>query len=151
MQFPANIPLYADRNVAFDATVMFVGWDFTGAAIKMQVRLAPDAPGTPLLDLSTAGSGVSIDYAGTDTVANHIAADRITADQVPTGYTTADDMTLSLVAFSASKAAMALSAVPADENGDPVNLAYDILITPSGGTEDKYQYGAFIVRGTVTQ
>jgi hypothetical protein len=151
MQFPANTPLYADRNVAFDATVMFVGWDFTAATIRMQVRLAPDTSGTPLINLATGGSGVTVDYAGTDTVANHISAGRITPEQIPSGYEVTDQMTLSLVTFSVAKAAMALASVPAAENGDDINLAYDILVTPGGGAEDKYQYGPFVVRGTVTQ
>lgn len=150
MQLPANFPLYGDRNVAFSATVAFIGFDFTGAAARMQVRTAPDVGGTPLVSLSV-GSGITISYAGTDTVANHVAAGRITEDEVPSGYVDTSNMTLSLLDFAISKAVMALSSAPAEEDGDSIELAYDILITPSGGTEDKYQYGPFIVRGTVTQ
>lgn len=151
MQFPANIPLYADRNVLFDATIAFIGFDFTGAAIAMQVRLAPDVVGTALVTLATGGSGITISYAGTDTVANHIAAGRLTAEQVPSNYANTDSLTLTLVNIQISKVTMALASVPAEEDGDTVSLAYDILITPSGGAQDKYVYGDFIVRGTVTQ
>jgi hypothetical protein len=45
---------------------------------------------------------------------------------------------------------MAFASVPAFEKGDTVELAYDLLITPSGSDEDKYAYGPFYVRGTVT-
>lgn len=150
MQQPALIPLYGDRRVLFDATIMFVGFDFTGASARMQVRTAPDVSGTALLDIST-GSGITIPYAGTDTVANHIAADRLTADQVPSGYDSTDNLTLSLVTLRRSASGMAFASVPSEEKGDAVTLAYDLLITPSGGDEDKYAYGPFILRGTVVQ
>jgi hypothetical protein len=149
MQTPALIPLYGDRNVLFVGDMLFVGFNFTGAAMRMMVRAAPDAAGSALVTLSV-GSGITISYAGTDTVQNHISAGRITAEQVPDGYALADSMILSVVDIQIAKATMAFGAIPAAENGDTIELAYDLLIAPSGGVEDKYAYGPFYVRGTVT-
>lgn len=157
MQQPALIPLYADRNVIFAATIAFFGFDFTGGSGRMQVKLAPDASGSALIDLasttSSTAAGVRIAYAGTDTLANHIAAGRIDPADLPQQYsdlTDTDDLTLSIVGIRILKAAMALASVPAPESGDTEVLAYDLLITPSGGDEDKYAYGPFNLRGTVT-
>lgn len=156
MQQPANFTLYGDRRLAFNDTVAFFGFDLTGAAVRMDVRTAPDASGAALLTLSTGTGEITIAYAGTDTVANHIAAGRISREDLPNegGYSEladGDNLALTLIDLHIDAADMVLAAVPAFENGDSVELAFDILITPTAGEEEKYAYGPFAVRGTVTQ
>lgn len=53
MAIAARLPLAAWRNEAHSWTMRFVGIDLTGKALRMQVRLAPDTPGAPLIDLGT--------------------------------------------------------------------------------------------------
>jgi hypothetical protein len=155
MQSPAKIDLYADRNVLFGVSFGFFEKDFTGASFAMKVRQEPDEGGTALITLGTTTSstaeGVRRIYAGSDTIANHIAAGRTTAAKAAkAGYALTDTVLLSVVGVRILAATMALAAYPSDELGDNLPLAYDLLITPSGGDADKYVYGAFIVRGTVT-
>lgn len=151
MQTPVDLALYGDRNVLFNTTLGFYDLDLTGATFRMQIRVSPDQGGSPLVSLTTGAGGIVLVYAGTDTVANHIASNRITEKQVQTaGYADTDTLTLSLVNVQISQAAMAFASTPAAEVGDDVLLSYDFLVTPAAGTEDKYLYGPFIVRGTVT-
>lgn len=150
MQAPVDLALYGDRNILFNTTLGFFDLDLTGGSFRLQVRLSPDATGSPLISLTTGSGGLVLVYAGTDTVANHLASNRISASQVPIGLATTDSLTLSLLNVQISQASMAFAAVPAAEEGDDVLLAYDLLVTPAAGTEDKYLYGPFIVRGTVT-
>lgn len=152
MQSPGRLPLGGDRWTPFVRTLQFEGIDFTGATFALQVRLTPDTPGTPLADLGTVATssaeGVRLIYGGTDTVANHIAAGRI--DAAPDGYSSGDNLTLSLVGIRINETTM--EAMPdATELGADAEFAWDILITPSGGLKDRYLYGPFTVRAGVTQ
>ena len=52
MATAANLPIVADRVGACVRTIVFRGLDLTGVALAMQVRLAPDTPGAPLIDLA---------------------------------------------------------------------------------------------------
>jgi hypothetical protein len=157
METPANIALNGDRNVLFDQTIAFFGFDFTGASARAMIRTAPDATGSALVTLafvsSSTAEGVRLVYAGTDTIANHIAAGRIEQTDLPPPYdqlADTDELALSLIGIHILKATMAFASAPAGAAGDTISLAYDLLITPSGGIEDKYAYGPFNVRGTVT-
>lgn len=154
MRKPIPWDVFGDRNIDFNETIPIVGRDFSGATFASQVRLTPDAPGSPLITLA-----VSLTYGGSDTVENHIAAGRINAgikDYVNpnTGakYADGDTVPLSLITLHADHSDMIAPGVPAaSETGDDVTLAYDVLITPSGGSQDKWVAGKFTVRGTVTQ
>lgn len=141
----------ADRWVACIRTFAFVGLDFTGATFIAQVRLTPDATGSPLVNLATVGSlaseGICLLYAGTDTITNHIAAGRIS--EVPSGYTGASSVALSQLGFRINETTMEALPFPA-ERGDDAILAWDMQITPSGGIKDKYLGGTFTVRAGVT-
>lgn len=148
---PALIPIAADRWVACIRTIAFVGLDLTGAAFASQVRIAPDTSGAPLVDLTTvttaAAEGVRLIYGGTDTIANHIAAGRLNA--VPPGYSNSSSVPLSVVGLRINETTMEGLATPLDAS-DKI-LAWDMHITPSGGTKDKYAGGTFTVRAGVTQ
>lgn len=152
MQNPGRLPLGGDRWTPFVRTLTFEGIDLTGAAFAMQVRLKPDTPGAPLVDLSTVASasaqGVRLIYGGTDTVANHIAAGRLLA--APKGLLSTDNLALSLVGIRINETTM--EGLPAaDEVGNDAPLAWDMHITPASGTKEKYLYGPFTVRAGVTQ
>lgn len=154
MRTPIPWTIYGDRGVNLDETIPIVGRDFTGATYRCQVRLTPDAPGSALIS-----PVISLTYGGTDTVANHIAAGRINAKieeyvnpATNTNYAPGDSVPLSLVHVHVDNSLMKAPDVPAAiPLGDDVTLAWDLLITPSGGSEDKWVAGGFVVRGTVVQ
>lgn len=149
---PGRYDIAADRWVACIRTLTFVGLDFTDAVFAMQVRLTGDASGSPLVDLATvttsSAEGVRLIYAGTDTIANHIAAGRL--DDVPSGYASGDSIALSQVGIRINETTIEALPFP-EERGDDIDLAWDMLITPSGGIKDKYIGGKFTVRAGVTQ
>lgn len=142
---PASLDIRADRSCPFRRDVPVVGYDFTGAAFVMQIRAVPDAPDPALVNLTTQTTdiqGVRLIYAGFDTVANHIAAGRI--PEAPPGYELTDSVTMSLLGLRIDKTVMkALS--PPFVVGDTAELAWSLHITPSGGFEDRYAGGKFIV------
>lgn len=155
MQKPPKEDLYADRYVMFTLQMAFFNEDFTGATFAMKVRDKPDEGGLPAISLATTTStttdGIRLIYAGTDTVANHIAAGRVSeAQALKAGYTTTDTVALSVIGFLITATTMALTDYPAYEIGDIRELAYDFLITLPSGITEKYFWGDFNVRGTVT-
>lgn len=149
---PGRYDLAADRWVACIRTFSFVGLNFTGATFLAHIRLTPDAAGSPLVALATVGSaaseGIYLSYGGTDTITNHIAAGRIS--EVPSGYTGASSVPLSVVGLRVNETTMEGLPFPA-ERGDDAVLAWDMHITPSGGIKDKYLGGIFTVRAGATQ
>jgi hypothetical protein len=160
---PANIPLRADRNVLFRRTLAFVDFDFTGATFKAAIKPTPDADGPALVSLTTQTTdvqGVRLSYAGTDIIANHLSAGRLSQANVTallkqinsaTGarFVATDSILLSIVALKIDKATMTNTSIfpLPDERGEDVAYAWDILIAPSGGDEDKYAGGAFVIQG----
>lgn len=164
MRSPVKIDLVADRGVAFSDTITRVGVNLTGATFRMQVRLYPDAPGTPIITMTT-GAGVFLSYGGTATVSAHITAGRLTSEiysyvNPATGvnYVAADSVALTVLLLGVSAATMAgvptgLIPYPAERGDDWVG-AWDLLVDTDGGgsaTEDKWFYGEFRVRGSATQ
>jgi hypothetical protein len=152
MRNPIRWDLYGDRRLNLEEDIPLVGRDFTGATFASQVRLTPDAPGSPLITPT-----VSLTYGGTDTVANHVSAGRISdaiyeVDRIPgVKYVSTDMIALSVIHVHVDNGSMISPYVPAaSETGDDVTLAWDMLITPSGAAADKWFYGDFIVRGIVT-
>lgn len=152
MKTPGRYDIAADRWVACIRTMTFVGYDFTDAVFAMQVRLTGDAGGSPLIDLATvttsSAEGVRLIYGGTDTIANHITAGRLSG--VPSGYESTDSVALSHVGIRINETTMEGLPFPS-ERGDNAELAWDMHITPSGGIKDKWIGGKFTVRAGVTQ
>lgn len=149
---PGRLPLNGDRWTAFVATLQVNGVNLTGATFAMHLRLTPDAPGDPLVNLATVMSGsqqgVRLIYGGTDTVANHISAERIT--EAPEGMATGDSLTLSLIGIRINETTM--EGLPAaGEIGDDAPIAWDIHVTPSGELKQRWLYGPFNIRAGVTQ
>ena len=75
----ARLALSARRFELRTLTIRVTGLDLTGAALAMQVRLYPDTPGTPILDLPTvttaAAEGLKLDGV---TVENGVPVSTIT-------------------------------------------------------------------------
>lgn len=154
MQQPAVVDLNGDRYVPFIETIPVLEEDFTGAIFKMQVRDRKDG-GTVRADLATVGSmaseGVTLVYAGTDTVAAHIAASRLDQEDADAlGLAGTDNLTMSVLGIRINETTMEAMPEPA-EIGDDLPLVYDIHITPSGGNKDLWFGGVFTVRAGSTQ
>jgi hypothetical protein len=154
MQQPARVDLAGDRYVPFIETIPVLEEDFTGATFKMQVRDRKDG-GTVRADLATVGSiaseGVSIGYAGTDTVANHIAAGRLDqADANALGLVGTDSLAMTTLGIRINEVTMEAMPEPV-EIGDDLELVYDMHITPSGSYKDLWFGGTFTVRAGSTQ
>lgn len=152
--------IQADRWVACIRTFTFVGYDFTDGVFVAQVRQKPDLTGTPEVDLATvvsaAAEGLMLEYAGTDTIANHITAGRLAsvpdainpATGVP--YVASDSVDLSILRMRINETTME-GMPPAAELGDNAELYWDLHITPDGGIKDKWLGGEFVVVSGVTQ
>ena len=149
---PGNLPIGADRWTAYIETLQFFDLDLTDAVFAMQVRQIPDAPGDPLIALTTvesgAAEGVRLIYAGTATVAAHVAAGRL--GEIPEGYDGGDTLLLSLVGIRINESTMEEMPFPS-ELGDDLALAWDMHITPSGALKQRYLFGTFTVRAGATQ
>lgn len=148
---PALIPLAGDRRTPFTATLQLEEIDLTGAVLAAQVRLYPDAPFDPLVDLAQvttgAAEGIRIIYAGSDTVANHIAAGRI--EEAPQGMADADTLELTLLGIRINETTM--EGMPEGQPGQDIAFAWDAHVTPSGELKQKWLYGPFVVRAGVTR
>lgn len=153
MRSPTRVDLVGDRNVSFVETISRVGVNLTGASFAAQVRLYPDAPGAPPITMT-----VTLLYGGTATVSAHIAAGRLTAEiysliNPASGvlYASGDSVVISVLELFIDDSGMVAPYVPAArEAGDDVMMAWDMVITPSGSPADKWFFGEFRVRGTVT-
>lgn len=147
---PAKIDIRADRHVPFVRVLAFVGFDFTGATFKMEVRRYNDEPGTALLTLTTQTTdvqGVRLAYAASDTVQNHIAAGRLR--KAPPGLDASTAVWLSQVKIRIDKTNVVGLPSP-EELGEDWDGAWDLHITPSGGDEDRYAGGKFAVEAGAT-
>lgn len=136
------VPLVAYKRVPFldedGATIVFVGEDFSGGTYLMHVRNNPGDVGDPILSLAgaTAGTqGISVTY---DT--DYLYVDERGVEQ--TGPA-------SLVLIQIDEATIeALSlGTPTDQ---PVNLHYDLHVTPLGGVKRVASQGQFIILPGVT-
>lgn len=139
----ANVPLSAFKRVPFVAedgcTWAFVGYDWTGATFLMHIRNNPGDTATPLISLAgaSAGSeGISVTYDTDYSYTDPISGEVVTA-------------AASLVLVQINEATLeALSlGTPASE---PVELAYDLHVTPSGGVKRVAVYGTFSILPGVT-
>lgn len=154
METPARVDFGADRFVAFIRSVRVIGYNFTDAVFAVQVRDRKDGGAlrvTLATVVSAASEGIRLIYGGTDTVANHITAARLSADEATAlGYASSDNITLSQLGIRINEATM--ETMPyGTERGDDANLYWDLHITPSGGVKDVYAGGSFTVRAGVTE
>jgi hypothetical protein len=117
---PATFPA-ASRGRAYSTTISLQG-NWTGAAMRAQVRLYPDAPGTPVATFAASGPVLTSDTSGQP-----------------------------LSTFTLSLNAAATAALPADSDIDGIEqFAVDVLLAPSGGAEDLLFGGVLPLLGRVT-
>jgi len=131
MIYPGRLDLYVQRWTPFDYTIQLpAGLDFTGATAAMQVRLRPDAPGSPLISLVNASSA-----------AEGLSFTTVTSGGVPTS-------SLRIRINETTAEAILLNA---GQPGADVTLAYDIHITGGGFAKTRWVEGALIIRPGATQ
>jgi hypothetical protein len=172
MPDPARLDLTADRRTVFSESVVFLGDNYTGGDFDLWIKLYPDAPGAPLVQLDPVtdptAEGIKLVYGGADTVANHVSAGRLSGNgqgsiysmtNPATGlaYQSTDTLTLSQLTITID-VDEDLDLVVADdrfpypeERGDTIDLAYDFLAKTSGGRWEKRLYGTFSVRPAVVR
>lgn len=151
-----TLALAANRWTPFVHTIAFLGYDLTGADFAMQIRDYRDG-GAERADLATVGGvgieGITLVYAGTATVAVHIAAGRLEA--IPDGYAEDDDLTLTLLSIRLNEPTvegMPFAGVDGEgEVGEDLDLYWDLLITPAGGVKFRALEGVFTIKAGVTQ
>lgn len=107
----------------------FVGYDFTGATFKSQVRAYPDAPDPALVTLENASAGTQ-----------GISVAVVTTEGVPTS-------TVTLQFDEATVEGLPLSNPP----GTDVELVWDLTIDPTDSPKLRWLEGPFIVHGGSTQ
>lgn len=136
MIWPGKLDLVVQRWAPYDYSIQLpVGFDFTNAVAKMQVRLRPDAPGEPIIDLVNApstGEGLSfttVTEAGVVTSTLRIKINETTAETI---------------LLNAGK-------LPSVDCRQDVRLSYDIQITGGGFIKTRWYEGVFIIRPGSTQ
>lgn len=149
---PASLPLSGGRWVPFVEVLRLRGIDLTGADFRMQIRLYPDAPGDPLLDIgavsSAAEQGLRMIYAGSETIDQHVAAARL--DSVPPGSLGGDTLTMTILEIRIFDTTMSGLPYP-PERGDDNALSHDIHITPANSFAQTWFAGPFNVLSGVTK
>lgn len=134
---PGSLNLRPLRWVPFKYQIRVDAYDLTGATFVMEVRSYKGAPGTPLIALANTSSptqGISVSVVTTGGVPASTIEIRI------------DETTLeNLLPFSVT------SGTPNRTPGTDVELYYDILITPSGGTKARWFEGTFTIVEGVTK
>lgn len=128
---PQTLNLRVDRTKAVRITFRIKGLDLTSATFRSSVRLYPDAPDAPKIDLpKVTDTSNGMKFMGVETL---------------------DGLPISTLQMQIAPATMASSAVPPAEAGkDHVLMAWDLDITPVGGVEAVYVRGAFRVDGVIT-
>lgn len=162
MADPLSIDLVApSRQVPFSETFSFLGEDYTGSTLKLQVRATPGTTGTALITRAT-GSGLSIPYAGTAIVSAHVTAGRLLADgddniydmiNPATGvlYQPGDSLALSEIRITFTTTNLtAVPMRPAEERGDPAFAYYDLIRTPASGDPVLQMKGKLVIDPGVT-
>lgn len=126
----AELNIVAFKRVPFVDDVVILGPDYTGAAFAMHIRSRNGDTGTPLISLSNASAGtqgISVTYD-----ASYIYNDA--GDEAPA----------SLILIQIDEATLeALSLNNPTEK--PVDLVYDLHVTPSGGVKRVELYGQFTI------
>lgn len=133
MILPGVIPLEGDRWTPFLTAVYFEGIDLTDATFRMHIRLLPDTPGSPLVDLETvvssAAQGVRfIGYGPQDALDGKDGS----AVTIRINESTMEDLP------------------EASEIGKDSVLHWDLHVTRSG-LKQRWLAGTFTVRAGVTQ
>jgi hypothetical protein len=133
-----NLPLLAYKRVPFvepdGATFVIVGPNWSGAAYRMQIRQRPGDTGSAMVTLTTQAAG-----------AEGISASYVAGYEMPDGSEA--PATKVLIQINETTLEGLELGTPYDE---PLELYYDLHITPSGGTKFNYCGGKFTLAPGVT-
>jgi hypothetical protein len=157
MQSARRLDLVAHRGLTFWVNLVFLE-NLTGmTAAEFSVRSNPDNP-TAIITapLGTTGEKVILDYAATDTVANHILANylgteilRETNPETAAPYDLTDTIDVSSVRMVIGTVDNRFPAP--QEVGDDWIGGYDLILTPNGQPAQKYAFGKFTVKPRANQ
>jgi len=135
MSAAVNIPIVAEKRVPFDDNIVEIGVDYSGGAAAMQVRQNPGDQGTPLINLGMIGSGsegLSLTY-----------------DPDYEDPRTGEVVGATILGIKIAEATM--EGLPySGDRSVPLQLHYDIQVTPSGGTKFVFCEGTFTINPGVT-
>lgn len=128
MQDVATVALGGRRFQAFAKTMRFKGVDLTDASFRMEIRLAANTPGVPLVALGTVEEGQGIRFVGVEEV---------------------DGVDVSTIVIQIDKENV--ETLPySGEPGDDTVLAYDLMVEPLSGIEQVWVAGDFVAQAGVT-
>lgn len=130
---PGRLPLEGDRWTPFFTSIYFAGVDLSSALFRAHIRLLPDTPGSPLVDLETvvSSSAQGIRFSNYGPQAALGGADG------------------SLITIRINETTMEEMPNPT-EVGDDALFYWDLHVTRSG-LKQRWLEGQFIVRAGVTQ
>lgn len=129
-----SFDLTASKRVPFVASFAIVGPDWSGAAYKLELRASPGGTGTALVSIATASAG-----------SQGVSAVYDATYELPDG-SEAPATTITIRITEATIEALSL----ADPSDEPLELWYDLHITPSGGDKLRYIGGRFTIEPGVT-
>ncbi len=130
MDMVARLPLGGRRWQRYGKTLRFAGVDLTGADMRLQIRLYRNAPGTPVIDLSTVTNGNAEGL-------RLIGVEQVNGKPVSTVALVINETTMESTPFMG-------------EAGDDSMFAYDMQVTPAGGYKQVWLEGEFWVLAAVT-
>lgn len=130
MDMVARLPLGGRRWQRYGKTLRFAGVDLTGADMRLQIRLYRNAPGTPVIDLSTVTNGNAEGL-------RLIGVEQVNGKPVSTVALVINETTMEGTPFMG-------------EAGDDSMFAYDMQVTPPGGYKQVWLEGEFWVLAAVT-
>lgn len=136
-----EFPLSPFKRVPFagaDAEIVFIGPDWTAAAFALQVRNNPGDTGAPIISLMGAAAGIQGISATFN--ANYAYVDENGVNQV------APATIMQIQIDEAIIEAISLG-TPYDK---PLQLFYDLHVTPAGSVKRVEMYGAFNIIPGVT-
>lgn len=133
----ANINLAAFKRTPFVSDIAIVGPDYTGAAFAMHIRNRPGDTGSPLITLGAASAGsegVSVAY----DPAYLYVRDGVEITELA-----------SIITIRINEATLEALSLN-NPTANPVGLAYDLHITPSGEDKRVASFGTFAIYPGVT-
>ena len=126
----ANLNIAAFKRVPFVDDAAILGPDYTGATFAMHIRNKNGDTGTPLVSLAGAtvgAQGISVTYNPAYVYDEEGSTAPASVILIQINETTLESLSLN------------------NPTEKPVELAYDLHVTPSGGAKRVELYGQFII------
>lgn len=144
----SKVDLAAWRRVPFgggtgDQNFVILGLDWSAAAFALQVRAAQGDTGTPLVSLTNAGAGV-------EGVSATYAADYLYPDNGPNVALRGTAVGATIICPQIDQATLEAIPLAADDPSAPLELGYDLHVTPADLPKFLLAYGGFTLNPGVT-